>query len=347
MVAPTTPTSPAAPTADNDAAGTRLLAGMLRAVERSVAYRERDKWTRPVVVRWATAWALDANPEDAERHRARLRAARWLAERGAGSVTYDKPPYEDRPRTIRVSAEQFSALEVLARAHGTTPLSDALVALRAAWDDVRQSAADPPPWWTEYENRITTALQSPVPIGIGITAERIVDEWPDWLDSLKAARGIAAGSAGYERVVSERLLGYSKRLADLRRIVAAHLQAADPRWAGLADGTAAGVVLAEYGVRRVAPALDVAGPICVIADRSQLDVSRIEGLARVPGQWTQAIAHAADAAGILTVTTVENETSAWAYVEECGGPEGLALKRELVVYTSGFAVALVGLYPTN
>lgn len=333
------PTS--SPTDARHSVETFLIAGVLRAVERSMGYRDPARWTKPVVIRWRTAWTLDPHPENSERHRSRLLAAQRLAEAGAATVTYDKPPYEDRPRTIRCTAAQCATLESLARANGITPLRDALATVRSAWQSIRQTPVRSiPVWWLEYETRITESLDNPAPSGIGITADRLVNEWPQWLDSLKAARGIAGGATGYERVVSERLLGHSKRLASVRRMVAAQLQAADPRWAESVNVLPASVVLAEYGVRRVAPTVDVAGPIYILADGSQLDVSRIEGLARLPGQWACAIAEAARAARIRTVTTVENETTAWGYVEECGGPEGLAKRRELVIYTSGFAATI-------
>ena len=315
-----------------------LVEGVLRAVERSAAYRNPDSWIKPVIVRWPTAWGFDPHPEDAERNRARLRAVQWLSQHGAGTVTYNKPPYDDRPRTIRCTASQCVALERLARENQVMPMRDALDSVRLAWQNVRQVPMESlPEWWLKYENTISTALSSSAPSGIGIAAERLVEEWPAWVDSLKAARGIAGGTAGYERVVSERLLGHSKRLAELRRIVAAHLVAADVRWGSSASGTAPSTILAEYGVRRVAQTVDVAGPICVVAEGSHVDVSRIEGLARLPGQWAVAIADAARAASISAVTTIENETTAWGYVEECGGPAGLSQRREIVVYTSGFA----------
>lgn len=319
----------------------RLLTGVLRAVERSTAYRDPAHWTRPVVIRWATVWVFDPYPEDAERLRARGRAARWLVGTGAATITYEKPPYDDRPRTVRCTAAQLEVLEALARVDGIPPLRDTLLTVRAAWADARSSVGDAlPSWWCAYEDRIAAALETPTPTGLGIAADRLVDAWPEWLDGLKAARGIAAGASGYERVVSERVLGHSKRLAELRRAVAAHLVAADPQWADLPGEASASSVLAAYGVRRTAVTLDVAGPVCVEADGSRMDASRIEGLVRLPGQWAAAVAEAAQRACIRTVTTIENETAAWGYVEERGGPDGLATEGELVVYTSGFAATV-------
>lgn len=315
-----------------------LLVGVLRAVERSAAYAAPETWTRPVIVRWATAWALDPLPEDAARARERLQASAWLAREGAGTVTYDKPPYDDRPRTIRCDRAQFAVLEGLARTMEIPRLADTIGALRDAWHAMQHAgpADSLPAWWVAYETRLAEALATPAPSGIGIAAERLIDEWSTWLDGVRAARGIAAGASGYERVVSERLLGHSKRLSALRRLVAAHLQAADPQWDGRGI-EAPGVVLDAYGVRRIAPMLDVAGPVVIQADGSRLDCSRIEGLARCAGAWAEALTNAARDARIAVVTTIENETSAWCYVEERGGPQGLCARRELVIYTSGFS----------
>lgn len=321
-------------------AKTWLVTGVLRAVERSAAYRLFIDWPKPVIVRWDTAWALDPVPEDAARHHARLAAAQWLVRTGAGTVTYDKPPFDDRPRTVRCIQAQFAVLVDLARSQGVTPLADAMHTLRDAWRSMQSLATESAPsWWTTYEARLGAALEGPAPAGIGMSLDRLVDEWPLWLDSVRAARGIASGVTGYERVVSERLLGQSKRLATMRHPVAAHLRAADPQWAGRGNIHPASV-LGAYGVRRIPPMLDVAGPLIVDADGSRVDVSRIEGLARCPGAWADAIGDGARAAGIQMVTTIENETSAWSYVEECGGGAGLAARRELVFYTSGFAAGV-------
>jgi hypothetical protein len=317
-----------------------LLTGLLRAVERSSAYRTPETWTKPVIVRWDTAWALDPVPEDAERLRAQRSAAAALQRAGAGTVTYDKPPHDDRPRTIRCGPREFSVLLGLARAQGIIPLADVLDEVRAAWGAMRATPSEVlPEWWRDYEARLSTALEQPAPTGIGIGVDRIADDWVDWIDSVRAARGIASGVSGFERVVSERLLGHSKRLATLRRTVAAHLRAADPQWAGRPEEPPAAVLLL-YGVRRMPTMLDIAGPVRVEADGSRLDISRIEGLVRCPGAWAAAIAAAASTSEIRVVTTIENETSAWAYVEEMGGPAGLGARRELVLYTSGFAAGV-------
>src|SRR4051812_22850427 len=131
MIAPITPAAAGRAAGENQSVEGFLVAGVLRAVERSGGYLDPAKWTKPIVVRWATAWSLDPHPEDAERQRARLRAAQWLSETGAATVTYDKPPYDDRPRTIRCTAAQCTTLEILARKLSISPLRDALAAARA------------------------------------------------------------------------------------------------------------------------------------------------------------------------------------------------------------------------
>jgi len=58
--------------------------------------------------------------------------------------------------------------------------------------------------------------------------------------------------------------------------------------------------------------------------------------AHLPDSWADAWIDALIAAGIRRVTTIENEFPFLSYVEEAGGPLGLASRGEVAVYTGGF-----------
>src|SRR5207249_1580578 len=75
---------------------------------------------------------------------------------------------------------------------------------------------------------------------------------------LRAAVALAPGASGWERVISERIFGQSKRLAAVRALVLEILLRADPRWDGVSRDDA-GDVLEAYGVRRKAGLIRCAG----------------------------------------------------------------------------------------
>jgi hypothetical protein len=152
-----------------------------------------------------------------------------------------------------------------------------------------------------------------------------------------------AGGAtvGWERVVSERLFGDSKRLGAVRSRVVDVLVRADPRWDGIAPSDATDL-LEAYGVRRKPGFIRCAGRVALhVGDRTY----RLEDFtpaAHLPEAWAQAWVKALASPTIARVTTIENEFPFLAYVEEAGGPAGLGARGEVAVYTAGFpAPALV------
>jgi len=63
---------------------------------------------------------------------------------------------------------------------------------------------------------------------LGLQRERFKRERGDVRDALTAAVALAPGASGWERVISERIFGQSKRLAAVRALVLEILLRADP-----------------------------------------------------------------------------------------------------------------------
>src|SRR5207245_1700663 len=58
--------------------------------------------------------------------------------------------------------------------------------------------------------------------------------------------------------------------------------------------------------------------------------------AHLPDAWSDAWVEALVAASVTHITTIENEYPFLSYIEEAGGPAGLASRGEFAVYTAGF-----------
>jgi hypothetical protein len=54
----------------------------------------------------------------------------------------------------------------------------------------------------------------------------------------------------------------------------------------------------------------------------------------LPDAWAEAWVDAVVSSGVRCVTTIENEYPFISYVEQAGGPSGLAGRDEIVVYTA-------------
>ncbi len=171
---------------------------------------------------------------------------------------------------------------------------------------------------------------------LGMQRERFKREWRDVVPALAAAAALAGGGmAGWERVVSERIFGDSKRLGALRGRVADLLARADPRWDGL--GSKETVDLLEvYGVRRRPGLLRCAGCAELTVAGRPYRLEDFTPTAHLPEAWVGAWVEALCRAPLILVTTVENEYPFLSYVEEAGGPAALGARREVVVYTAGF-----------
>jgi hypothetical protein len=210
------------------------------------------------------------------------------------------------------------------------------------------SASAHPEWWQLFLDALATAADTGNLSALKIDARtRLKEEWVEIRDALTAADAIAPGVDVWERHLSEALFADSKRLSRIRPRVAQLLRSADPRWLDVpaGEGTESMNILIQYGIRRRPPTLTLAGSLRVrlggdepaeVGGARSYELADFAPVATLPALWAGALAAGAAASGIVTVTTVENEYPFLAYVDECGGPEGLGRQRELVVYVGGF-----------
>lgn len=323
------------------AARRTLLHRLLEQYERGRSFGRPGPWPRDVIVHLDARRFPDAFHPDGREELAALRAAaEEIAAAGAARLVRHRGYAAGIPSEVRIGPEEIDAAYRLAEAAGFEPLAAGLAELRACARGLL--AQSPPDWMAAFlervEDRASRADLSP----LAMARERFKRERRDVLDALKAAVALArAATAGWERVVSERLFGDSKRLGAVRARVVDVLVRADPRWDGIAPDDAADL-LEAYGVRRKPGLIRCAGRLALqLGDRAY----RLEDFApaaHLPEAWAHAWVEALASPAIARVTTIENEFPFLSYVEEAGGPAGLGARGEVAVYTAGFpAPALV------
>jgi hypothetical protein len=121
----------------------------------------------------------------------------------------------------------------------------------------------------------------------------------------------------------------------VRSAVIAVLVEADPRWAGVPPDEAVDL-LETYGVRRKPGLIRCAGAAALRVGTKIYALEDFAPAAHLPDAWADAWVAALVSAGVRRVTTIENEYPFLSYIEENGGPAGLASRREVAVYTAGF-----------
>lgn len=234
-----------------------LLRRLLEKYERSRGFGQAGPWRQDVIVRIDSRQFPQAFHPDGRELLADLRAAaEALARAGAVRLVRHRSYAEAVPHELRLGPGELAAAYELAAAAGFTPLGESLGALIA---HVRRLRARPlPAWMDAFLARIEAGAAAADLSPIGMQRERLKREQRELLDALTAAAALADAASGWERVVSERLFGDSKRLPALRLRVIDLLVRADPRWAGVAPEDAADL-LEAYGVRRKPGLLRCAG----------------------------------------------------------------------------------------
>jgi hypothetical protein len=352
-----------------------LLTRLLGQYESSVSFGRPAPWPREMIVKFTDkAFPLAFSPDGADAREAVIAAARSLAAEGALRVVPIKGRTAADPAEFRLGAAEVDAAYAAAQAYGFRPLRDALQALsdtaRALHDaPVRPGTPEPPEWLALELAFLAAGGVERALTSFGIADRtRVKHEGREWCDAVRAAAALAPGVDAWERHLSERLFGDTKRLAALRARVVTILRAWDPRWRGVEmDGAEAtgegGAALApggsdlleHYGLRRRPPMLVCAGGLAfgrptpaATADDVAAAVERPYALADFAPVATLpeglALALAAAAAGdrtLRTITTIENEYAFLAYVEQEGGPAALGARGELAIYTGGFPAPLV------
>lgn len=312
-----------------------LLQRLLEQYERSRAFGRPAPWRRDLIVRLDARHFPGAfHPDGRETLDALRAAAEELAAGGAVRLVRHRGYAAGVPQEVRIGPGELAAAYRLAEADGFEPLGTALAALQAHVRRLRALAL--PGWLDGFLGRVVEGAAGADLSALGMARDRLKRERDDVLDALTAVAALATGEvSGWERIVSERLYGHSKRLGALRARVVDLLIRADPRWDGLAPDDAT-ELLEAYGVRRKPGVLHCAGRAAFRLDGRCYRLEDFVPTAHLPGAWAKAWVEALSAADVACITTIENEFPFLAYVEEAGGPDGLGARGEVAVYTAGF-----------
>jgi hypothetical protein len=316
------------------AACRELLGRLLDKYERGAAFGRPAPWRQDMIVRLDARQFPEAFAPEGRETLADLRAAaEELASQGAVRLVCHRGFAAGLPHEVRLGPDELARAYQLAATFGFRPLGDDLGDLATLADTLR---AEPlPEWMTAYLRDLATQVPSGDLSLLGVQRERFKRERRDVLDALSAAATLAGGLAGWERVVSERIFGDSKRLATVRPLVIDILLRADPRWEGLSrDDTPD--LLEAYGVRRKPTLLRCAGRATLEIGARAYELEDFVPAAHLPGAWAGAWVDGVVTGSTSAITTIENETPFLAYVEEAGGPAGLGDRDEVAVYTAGF-----------
>jgi hypothetical protein len=315
-------------------AGQELLRRLLDRYERGASFGRPGPWRQDVIVRLDARQFPEAfAPEGRERLADLRAAAEELAREGAVRLVRHRGYAAGLPHEVRLGPDELTRAYRLAAGFGFRPLGDDLAELASL---AHRLGAEPGPgWMTAHLGDLAARVPSGDLSLLGMQRERFKRERRDVLDALGAAAALARGLAGWERVVSERLFGDSKRLAAIRPLVVDILLRADPRWEGL-SGSDAPDLLEAYGVRRKPALLRSAGRATLAIGPRTYELEDFVPAAHLPGAWAPAWIDGVAGGRTRTITTIENETAFLAYVEEAGGPAGLGDRAEVAVYTAGF-----------
>ena len=314
--------------------GSELLVRLLEKYERSAAFGQPGPWRQDVIVRLdAREFPAAFEPEGREAL-ADLRAgAEDLLRAGAARIVRHRGYADGLPREARLGPGEVERAYALAAGFEFVPLAEALRDLATLVESLR--AAPAPEWMAAYLDRVASGIARADVSALGLQRERFKRERGDVRDALTAAVALAPGASGWERVISERIFGQSKRLAAVRSLVLEILLRADPRWDGVSRDDA-GDVLEAYGVRRKAGLIRCAGRGTMEVAGYAYELEHFAPSAHLPEAWADAWVEAIVRGTAACITTIENETPFLAYVEEAKGPGGLGERGELVIYTAGF-----------
>jgi hypothetical protein len=259
-------------------------------------------------------------------------ASRDLAQGGAVRLQHQKDFPGERPVEIRLGPAEVVRAYARAAEAGYVPLDTVLEHL--AGKARALDTPDLPSWMREFLQLVGTGTVRVLDV-IGMRQDRVKREAQNVDAALDAITALSRGMTGWERVVSERIFGDSKRLGGIRSLVADLLQRADPRWRDLEPEDSFDI-LEAYGVRRKPGLLRCAGALRVEVNGHSYALEDFTPTAHLPDIWGPAWVEGILRAAPAVITTVENEFPFFSYVLEAGGPVQLGYRGELVVYTGGF-----------
>lgn len=308
-----------------------LLRTLLEQYERGKSFGVIGSWRRDCILRVDQKSLPDYFAADGRERLAGLKdAALRLQSEGAARVVFIETFGEKRIHELRLGPAELAAAYQAAAAYSFLPLAEALGQLGRHVRALQATASVP--WMQSFLQDILAGIPNGELRAMGMQRERFKRSLGDVLDALTAAVALSPGVDEWERMLSERLFRYSKRLGSIRSLVAALLTRADPRWLDLEEED----ILPAYGVRRKPGYIVCAGGASLQRVDRVYELADFAPVAHIPDAWSQSFIAGVAAAPIHTITTIENEFPFLAYVEEAGGPAGLLLRRELVIFLSGF-----------
>ncbi len=312
-----------------------LLHRLLEQHERGRSFGRPGPWPRDVMLRLDARRFPDAfHPDGRERLAALRAAAEELEASGAARLVRHRGYAAGIPKEVRIGPSELERAYSVAVADGYEPLANALASLGAHARALRRDGG--PEWLGRFLGRVEEGAAAADLSTLGTARDRFKRECRDVLDALTACAALAAGGlGGWQRVVSERLFGDSKRLGVLRARVVDFLIRADPRWDGIGPDDAS-ELLEAYGVRRKPAVLQCAGCAVLHVAGREYRLEDFRPSAHLPGDWAGAWIEALSSPATACITTIENEFPYFAYVEDAGGPAGLGARGEIAVYTAGF-----------
>jgi hypothetical protein len=308
---------------------------LLEAHERSGSFGKPAPWPRDVILSVdAKAFPEAFAPDGRERLDALRHAILNLEEAKLCRVTYERGGGGDAlPKQLRLGPDELSAAYLAAIADGFVPLANAIDVVRNRVEEQQRSATTD--WAANFLEKVRLGLAAADPSPFGMSRERFKRLHIDVADALTALCAISTGVDAWERMLSERIFGRTKRLGAIRSLVGGLLVRADPAWLGL-DSEDMPDVLESYGVRRKPGLLRCAGAGRLRINTREYRLEDFVPVAALPEAWGSSWRQAAAEEEIETITTIENEYSFLSYVDEVGGVEGLRRRREYVVYVAGF-----------
>jgi hypothetical protein len=273
-------------------------------------------------------------PDGRERRATIITAAKELESVGClRIVCHARGPLLGEPEEIRLGPAHVAIAYEKAQQMGFEPLASGLNAVSRHAQDLAKEA---PLWMRDFLEKLIEQTQKAQLSIIGMGRERFKREWKQVIAALTAATALARGvSPNWERVISERVFRDSKLLGRIRSHVVGILISADPRWEGVPNEEAIDL-LEVYGVRRKPGLIRCAGNAILDLGHRVYHLEDFIPVAHIPDAWADAWVEGVLKSNVKLITTVENEYPFLSYVEDAGGPSGLATRNELVVFTSGF-----------
>jgi hypothetical protein len=311
-----------------------ILQKLLDRYERSTSYGQPAPWRRDVILPITAKEFPDAfAPTGRVAMESLVLASQTLAAAKAVRLRQDKAFPNERPREIRLGPAEVPQAYTLAQQAGYVPFGVVSDALRAAASAL--NASDLPGWMRDYLGAVQGVQGQTTAKSVGISQDRLKSEMADVLAALTAIVGLSRGFSGWERVVSERIFGDSKRLGGIRRLVTDLLRRADPAWRDVTPEDPQ-EILESYGVRRKPGLLRCAGAVPLTINGMPYALEAFTPTAHLPDAWADAWVRGVVEAAPAVITTIENEFPFLSYVLEAGGPASLGARGELVVFIGGF-----------